>query len=300
MTRRHLRHRTAAISGLVVGLCLAGCGGGDDTDRTDGVGADGGGTTTSEESPPTEQGTGDVREGEPTLTADPATAWAEVDDGRLVYEAAGSLAHVCDIGTDRIQVNFQTAEGQDLLLQAVRQGDSWTGRLAFQQGGGANLQYSATLPADAAPLVIGEDSLSFEGSVSRVEDFDAAGATRVPASVAVNCALPGGVPTATVGGATYSFAPGGAQSFDCTVTEDAIDVRVNRLALDGLQLELSARREGGDWVGAAVVTTPAATFTSTLPPEGTGLTLDGAAVDYEGTFTSDGEEAPGTVSVTCP
>lgn len=288
-------HRTAVVSGLLVGLCLAACGG--DADDAD---ADGGGTTTSEESPPADQATGEVREGDPPLTADPATAWVDVDDGRLTYESAGSLAYVCDIGDDRIQVNFQTAEGQDLLLQAVRQGDSWTGRLAFQQGGGANLQYSATLPADAAPLVIGEDSLSFEGSVSRVEDFDAAGATRVPAAVAVSCALPGGLPTATVGGTTYSFAPGGAQSFDCTVAEDAIEVRVNRLAVDGLQLELSARREGGDWVGAAVVTTPAATFTSTLPPDGTGLRLDGAAVDYEGTFNNDGEEMPGTLSVTCP
>ncbi|MFC6287428.1 hypothetical protein ACFP3Q_12035 [Nocardioides sp. GCM10027113] len=299
MTRRHLRHRTAVVSGLVVGLCLTGCGGGDGTGDT-GATADGGETTASEESPPADQAAGDVREGEPTLTADPATAWADVDDGRLDYEAAGSVSHVCDIGPDRIQVGFQTAEGQDLLLQVVRQGDSWTGRLAFQQGGGANLQYSATLPADAAPLVIGEDSLSFEGTVSRVEDFDAAGATRVPAAVAVSCALPGGVPTATVGGTTYSFAPGGAQSFDCSVTDDAIEVRVNRLAVDGLQLELSARREGGDWVGAAVVTTPDATFTSTLPPDGTGLSLDGTAVDYEGTFSSEDEEQPGTVSVTCP
>lgn len=294
------RHATTFVSALAVGVALSGCGGGGaDDGADDGAPADPGAVA---EAPQENEAAGVVELGEPSLTADPGTAWAEVDGERFTYESAGSLAFACDIGPDRVQVNFQTSEGRDLLLQAVRQGDAWTGQLTFQPGGGQNLQYSASLPAAADPLVIGEEALGFEGTATRIEDFDAAGADEVEAAVAVNCALAAGEqPSAVVDGTTYTFSPSGAQSFDCSVTAENLEVRINRLARDGLQLEVSARQEGDQWVGAVVVITPEATFTSTLPPDGSGLTVGGASVDYEGTFTGGpGGDVAGTVSVTCP
>ena len=281
------------LPALALGVAVAGCGGDAPSEGAPGASGDAGAADAAGSK-------GVVTLAEPTLTADPGTAWAEVDGGRLTYESAGSLAYVCVIGPERVQVNFQTAEGNDLALQASLQDDRWVGQLTFQPGG-ESLQYGASLPATADPMVIGRNAVSFEGMVTRVEDFDAANATQVEASVAINCELDEDVPTAVVGGATYTFDPRGAQSFDCSVAEQNLDVVINRLASDGLQLAVSARRDGEDWIGAVVVSTPQATYTSTLPADGTGLTIDGSSVDYEGTFTGGASgDVPGTASVTCP
>ena len=49
--------------------------------------------------------------------------------------------------------------------------------------------------------------------------------------------------------ASYSFPVTGAQSVTCTVADDAVEVRINRLAIDGLQLEIQATSDGGQWLG---------------------------------------------------
>lgn len=288
-------HLTTLATALLLVACLGGCGGDDSAEAPGSTPSET--ATEPEASGPAE---GEVRTGDPTLTADPGTAWAEVDGSRLEYSSAGSINHVCDLAEDRAQVNFQTADGRDLLLQLTRQEDAWLGRLTFQPGGGENLQYSADLPAGASPMILGEDSLSFEGTVSRIEEFDVAGATEVAASVAVSCAPTGDEPNAVVDGTTYLFPTSGAQSVTCVVADDAVDVRVNRLAVDELQLEVSALLDGEQWVGAVVVYAPEGTFTSPVPADGSGLEISGSTVEYTGTFTGGEADVSGTVSVTCP
>lgn len=293
------RQLTALVAAPLIGLGMAGCGGDAAPDEPSLPEA-------AEEAAGAEPagGGGQVTLGTPTLTAEPGAAWAEVDGSRLEYTAAGSVNYVCDIGPDRIQVNFQTNEGQNLLLQAALQGGAWVGQLTFAPAGGESVQYSAGLPDGADPMVIGEDALSFEGTVSKVVDYDLANATDTRASVAINCAAAaasGEEASAEIDGTTYTFPASGAQSFDCTVTDDSLDVRINRLSLDGLQLELSAGRDADAWLGAVVVYAPEGTFTSTLSPDGAGLTIDGSTVDYQGTFTGGpAGDVTGSVSVTCP
>lgn len=288
------RNARLVVVVLGLGLAVSACGGDD-------APAEPADTATAAESAPDDGGAAAVETGEPTLTADPGTTWVEVDGERLTYEAAGSLAYACDVGPDAVTVNIQTGEGRDLLLQVVRQGEGWAGRLSFQRGGGEAVQYAASIPADAERLVIGEDALSFEGAVTRTEDFDAANATQVDATLAANCALPGEEPTAVLDGTSYTFSPSGAQRFDCLVSADSLEVRVNRLAVDGTQLEVTGQRTDGAWLGAVSVTLPEGTLVSTLPSDGAGLVIEGSSVDYEGSFTGGPEgEVTGTVSVTCP
>jgi hypothetical protein len=186
-------------------------------------------------------------------------------------------------------------------VQAGLQGERWVGNATFKAGDGENVQYGAQIPSDAMPLLVGTDSLSFEGTVTRIEDFDAANPTTVDASFAVNCAVPGGVPSAEIGGTSYTFDPSGAQSVTCTVADDAINILINRLSADGLQLEVSSRREGDALLGNVSVYTPDGTFTSPLPQDGAGLEVTGSTVAYQGTFTGGPSgDVAGTVAVTCP
>ena len=54
------------------------------------------------------------------------------------------------------------------------------------------------------------------------------------------------------------------------------------------------------WVGAVVVYRNEGNLASTLPPDGTGLSVEGTTVSYRGTFVGpDGEEVDGTVEATC-
>jgi len=110
----------------------------------------------------------------------------------------------------------------------------------------------------------------------------------------------GGDPTAEVGGETFVFPTSGAQSVTCDVQPEALEVRVNRLAIDGLQLELQGNFDGERWVGSATVYTNEGNYSSPLPLDGAGLTIDGTSVTYAGTFSSPaGDDVDGTVSVTC-
>ncbi len=287
----------ALVAAPLIGLGMTSCGGGEAAGEPASPGIE-----AADDADPAPGSDGEVSVGTPAVTADPGTAWAEVDGARIDYPSAGSINYLCDIGPDQVAVNVQTPEGRDLLLQASLQGDGWVGQLSFAPGGGT-LRYGASFPGDAR-MVIGDGALSFEGTVTKVEDFDPANATDTDATVAVSCAASDGSgeeATAVVDGTTYSFPASGAQSFDCTVAPETLDVRINRLAVDGLQLEVSARVEGGSWIGAVAVYTPEATYLSTLTPEGAGLVVDGSTVDFEGTFTGGpAGDVTGTVSASCP
>lgn len=104
-----------------------------------------------------------------------------------------------------------------------------------------------------------------------------------------------------IGGQNYQFPASGAQSFDCTVAPDDVEVVVNRLAVDGLQLAIDGRQESGNWIGSVVVNDGDDKFSSTLAADGEGLVIDRNSVTYHGTFVGvDGSEIDGTVDVTCP
>jgi hypothetical protein len=75
---------------------------------------------------------------------------------------------------------------------------------------------------------------------------------------------------------------------------------VNRLGLDGLQLEMQGRNDGTQWIGAVVVYTADGNWTGQLPADGTGLAVEGTTVTFDGTFVGpDGSEVAGTATATC-
>lgn len=293
----HLHRLTA---GAILALFVSACGGGAGFDAlpddfTD-AGSDtvpGGEDFSSDPSNPAGEA------GPVTLDAEPAQAWVEVEGQRIEYGISDIQHYSCNVGDDQITINFQTADGQNLLIQGGDLGQGWILNLTFTSRDVNNVSYGGTLPGDGS-LGLGDDALSFEGTVQRVEDFDLANATDVDVRLAVNCVSPGGDPTATVGGVEYVVPFSGAQSVTCEVSADSIEVRINRLGLDGIQLEISGSFDGTSWLGSATVYKSDGNLTSTFGPDVDGPVVDGATVTYTGTFSSDSGDADGTMSITCP
>lgn len=304
------RKSVAAASALV--LILGACGGGDDDDGAGGVEpaptadpADGGADAGAE--PAGDDGGGGggggvVGTDTPTLTADPGTAYAEVDGERIVYESAGSLYYTCEIGPDTVQVNFQTADGNDLSIQAGLDSTGWRGQLTLKAADGGNTQYSVVFAQNSGTMGVGDGALSYEGTADRIVDFDVLNAEEVDASIAVACAPTGdgNDPQAVIDGTTYVVPLSGAQSVTCAVTPDDIDITINRLALENLQLSIDMRGGPDDWIGSVFIITPDGDFTATLSGAAEGLTIDGNTVTYDGPIQADGADVPASVSVTCP
>ena len=200
-----------------------------------------------------------------------------------------------------IAVNYQTADGHDLSIQAVPQDGDWVGQMFFKPGGPGNVVYSVSLGTGEGVLAAAVGAISYVGTVTRIEGTDLANAEDLDAEIAINCASAGGDPAAIIDGTSYEFPATGAQSFDCTVEPDRVLVRVNRLGTDGQQLEIDARQEAGNWIGAVVVYDVDDTFTASIEPDGTGLEIDGTSVAYTGMFAGrDGVEVDGSADVTCP
>lgn len=178
------------VASIAIGLMVVSCGGGD---GDQGLGDEGSPSVTADAGG--NQGGGDAdtaasgQAGPPTHTADPGQAWAEVDGQRLEYMAADSQHYSCEVMSDRITINYQTADGHDLNLQASILDGNWVGNLTFKPGGGeVEVSYGATLGFDPGTLGIGDEAVSYEGTVSRVEDFDVVNAQETQATIAVNCA----------------------------------------------------------------------------------------------------------------
>jgi hypothetical protein len=288
----------ALFAGMLIAMSLTSCGGGDEATDVGSIVENGG-----DEQVDVGSGTGVTQTGTPTLTAEPGQAWAEVDGERYTYNSAGSLYFICEVNAQGAQVNFQTNDGQDLSITAIPQGDTWQGNLAFKPGGGVEIQFGASLPNDADPLIVGDGALSFEGTGTKITDFDLANGEDVEIALAVNCETPGGGtdPTAVMGEDTYLFPLSGVQSLQCSIEPDRLDIRVDRLSIDNLQLEIGVRQEGGGWIGTVAVYTPEGTFTSPVSGDAPGLSIDGSTVSYEGTFTGGpAGDVEGTVSITCP
>jgi hypothetical protein len=160
-------------------------------------------------------------------------------------------------------------------------------------------------------LKVGRSKATCRGTLTHRTYSDPANTRDVEASIAVNCDTTGaggaGEATADIGGQTFAFPASGAQSFECTVTASNLNVRVNRLALDGTQIEIQGTQQSGQWVGNVYVISGSDRYNATLPGDGAGLEIDGSSVKFAGTFTQTSETDPateqevdGTASVTCP
>lgn len=282
--------------GVLVAI-VASCGGGDDDASPFGLGD---GDEIADAGAAGENGGSAVILGDPVLSAAPGQVWVEVGGERLEYTTNGSLYVECTITSEQVVVNLQTADGQDFLLQGSDQAGDWFVNMTFSTAGGESNRYSSESASASGTYTIGDGALSYEGTVVEVVGFDVENAEDLDARLAVNCASPGGDPTATVGGETYTFPFSGAQSVQCEVASEAIDIEVNRLATEGLQLGIDVRIQNGEWLGTITVYRSEGNLSSPIPPDGTGLTVDGTSVSYMGTFEGpDGAQLDGTVEVTC-
>lgn len=241
-----------------------------------------------------------------TGTAEPGQAVVDVEGEQIVYEAAGSLFYTCDVTADRISINYQTPEGHDFTIQASDQGDGWIGSISFNPAEGDTIVgYGAQIPTDGT-LGLGDNAISFDGTASRIEDFDFETQRDVEASIAVNCEPPGGNPTVTIAGTEYVVPLSGAQSVTCEVAPGAVEVMINRLSLEDRQLQISVRTEGDNLLGIVVLTEGDDEYLATMPLDGTGLEIDDGTVTYSGPFVHTSatdasleEELEGTATATC-
>jgi hypothetical protein len=237
--------------------------------------------------------------GSVTQTAAPSMSWIEVEGTRYDMNAVGTVNYECVIAEDRVSINFQTNEESSMTIQGSNQTGEWFLSLTFAPGDDSNVQYGASL-TETGEVGAGDNSLSFEGNVQKVVDFDVASATDTPGTVAVNCNDPDPLPSAEVGGQSYEFPFSGASGITCEITPELVDVLINRFGPDNTQLQISASRNGDNWLGSVSISTTEDTFSSTIPEDGSGLTIDGASVSYEGTFSSSGGDTDGSASATCP
>jgi hypothetical protein len=281
--------KTVWIFATVVALLTAACGGGvgDVGDLGgevfEGIGEASGDVESGD------QGSGGATEiGPVTQTADPSTGWVEVDGQRHEFSAFGSIHYTCEVMEDRITINFQeTTAGSSFGLQGAMVDGQWNASLTFVPGEQEAVQYGASIGFDPGVFGIGGNEISFEGTMSRVEDRDIVNAQDVQGAFAVNCAAPGGDPTAEIGGQAFTFPLSGGNSVDCAISDQEVAVLIGRNRPEFVQLQVDISNDDG-------------TYTSFVPPDGTGLEIDGASLTYEGIFTTpDGSEVEGSVSVSC-
>jgi hypothetical protein len=294
-----VKKRAVAIA---VTLTIAACGGG--TDDGGGLGEDvfGGIGEASSDVETEDQGSGGGTEiGPVTQTADPSTGWVEVDGERFEFEAFGSTHYSCELLEDRITINFQqTTTGSDFTLQGGKVNGQWNASLTFAPSEANSVTYGASVGFDPGTLGIDDQAISYEGNMKRVEDFDIVNAQDVQGTVAVNCTAPGGDPTAEVDGNSYTFPLSGAGNLDCVVSGQDVDVLISHSQPEVLQLQVDIQDDGTELFGAVHITSGSDMYSSFVPPDGTGLAIDGSQVTYDGAFTTPtGEEVPGSVSVNC-
>ncbi len=307
-------HKTGPLTVAVLGaiaVLVGACGGGDSGDlgasddsapSDDPVSGDQQSSGEDASSGAVQGASGAAVAGPLTQMADPGVGWVEADGQRFDFTPFGSVHHSCEVLSDRITINFQqTTSGNDLTFQGALVDGGWIGSFTFSPAlSGTSVSYGASLGFDPGTLGIGDQALSYEGTLNRVEDYDILNAEAVPATIAINCAPPGGVPTAEIGGQSFEFPFSGAQSIRCVVSDDGVEVLISRSSPEYLQLQIDVRDNGGDLLGGVYVTSGDEQYNSIIPADGTGLTIDGSSLTYEGSFSdSGGEELPGSASVTC-
>jgi hypothetical protein len=256
---------------------------------------------------PSETFSGGGEAGPLTQTAEPGQAVVEVDGERIVYESTGSQFYTCKVTEDRVTVNYQTPEGHNFSIQASMQGDGWIGSISFNPAEGDTIVgYGAQIPVDGS-LGLGDGAVSFEGTASRIEDFDFETQRDVSALIAVNCEPPGGNPTATVGENQFVFELSGA-SITCEVSDETVQVYINR-QVDNLDLQIDLRTESQGLIGGVSIVDGEDNYYAVIfSGDGTdeGLVIDGSTISYEGTFVHTSsvdpdldEELEGSATATC-
>jgi hypothetical protein len=301
-------HKTGSFTVAVFGamaIVVGACGGGGDPgasgDSALADDPDSGDQSSSDESS-SGAGQGAAVAGPLTQTADPGVGWVEVDGQRFDLTPFGSVYHSCDVLSDRITINFQeTTNRNDLTLQAALVDGGWVGSFTFSPTGSSpRVVYGASLGFDPGTLGIGDQALSYDGTLNRVEGTDIQNSEALPATIAINCVPPGGVPTAEIGDQSFEFPFSGTQAIRCTVSDDGIEVMISRTYPEYLQLQIDVRDNGADLLGGVYVTSGDEQFNSIVPADGTGLVIDGNSLTYRGSFTdASGEELAGSASVTC-
>ncbi|MFZ0014839.1 MAG: hypothetical protein WAL25_12080, partial [Acidimicrobiia bacterium] len=197
------------------------------------------------------------------------------------FEAAGSIHFACEVSDDQITINFQqTTSGSDFLLQGRVMNGQWNASLTFAPGEENQVSDGAGIGVDPGTLGLGDQALSYEGRVSRVEDFDIQNAEDTQAVIAINRSSPGGDPTAEIGGQTYTFPFSGAGSVECVISDEEVRVLISHSQPEYLQLQVDVSDQGEELFGAVDVTSGDDLYTSFVPPDGTGLDIDGAGLTY--------------------
>lgn len=256
---------------------------------------------------PSDTFSGGAAAGPLARTTDSGQAVVDVEGDQIVYTASGSQFYTCEITTDRITISYQTPEGHNFSVQASDQGDGWIGNVSFNPAEGETIVgYGAQIPTDGT-LGIGDNAISFDGTASRIEDFDFETQRDVEASIAVNCEPPGGNPTATIGGTEYEFVLSGA-NISCAVSDEMVEVYIDR-QVDDLHLQIDLRPEGDGVIGGVNVIDGDDSYYATIwSGDGSdqGLVIEGSTVTYAGTFVHTSsvdpdleEELEGSATATC-
>ena len=296
--------RTNRAIAMALLLTVAACGGGADSpgseDSEGGLGEDvfGGIGQASGDVDPGDGGSAGATEiGAPTQTADPSTGWVEVEGQRYDFEALGSTHFRCDVMEDGITINFQqTTSENDFSVQGSVVNGQWNASLTFAPSEESRISYGASIGFDRGTAGFGDHAFSYEGTVSRVEGVDIVNAQEVQATIAVNCATPGGDPTATVAGESLTFPFSGAGNLECDVSDEQSYVLISHSQPERIQLQVDIQEA----FGAFNITSGEDRYDSFVPEDGTGLTISGSSLTYQGVFTGPtGEEVDGSVSVNC-
>lgn len=279
-------------------LTIAACGG--DADDEGGLGEDvfaDIGQASGDVDPGDGGSAGATEIGAPTQTADPSSGWVEVDGQRYDFAALGSTHFRCDVMEDGITINFQqTTSENDFSVQGGLVNGQWNASVNFAPSGQSQITYGASIGFDPGTAGIGDQAFSYEGTMSRVEDFDIVNAQEVQATIAVNCATPGGDPTAEVAGESLSFPFSGAGNLECDVSDVQSYVLISHSQPENIQLQVDIQEA----FAVFHITSGEDRYESFVPDDGTGLTIDGSSVTYQGVFTGPtGEEFDGSVSVNC-
>ncbi|MDH3249441.1 MAG: hypothetical protein OEQ47_10790, partial [Acidimicrobiia bacterium] len=281
------RARRAAVASLA--MIVIACGGGDDTGIDDlggevfeGVGQASGDVGSTGAEPSSSADVGPV-----THTADPSTGWVEVDGQRYEFAAVGSVNYRCEVLEDSITINFQqTASGHDLTLQGRVLDGAWNASITFAPEGSTQIAYGASVGFDPGTLGLGNGELSYEGSMNRIEDYDAANLEQVQATLAVNCADPGDGTTADIAGESFEFPFSGANSLSCSIVGNSVEVLIGHSQPEFSQLQVDVREEGDGVFGAVILTVGDMTYSSFVREDGGGLGIAGQTMTYAGAFTT--------------
>jgi len=296
------RARTVKRANLAIAMALlltvAACGG--DADSEGGLGEEvfGGIGEASGDVDPGDGGSAGATEiGAPTQSADPSTGWVEVDGQRYEFGALGSTHFRCDVMEDAITINFQQTTSQnDLSVQGSVVNGQWNASVTFAPSEESQISYGASIGFDVGTAGMGDQAFSYEGTMTRVEDFDLVNAQEVQATIAVNCATPGGEPKAEVAGESLTFPFSGAGNLECDVSDETSYVLISHSQPENIQLQVDIQEA----FGVFHVTSGDDRYESFVPEDGSGLTIAGSSLTYQGIFTGPtGEELDGSVSVDC-